>query len=116
METLHDNFPTYSVVFLVNFLNVLGSIGQIYFIKGPHHWLVGKSQQANEAFAAKFYPNQAKCISKTFRKPLKLRLLYGFWINTFTTEKKYMYRAIQNRFTKYQRKNLDLCLFSIKYN
>ena len=84
METLHDNFPTYSVVFLVNFLNVLGSIDQIYFIQGPHHWLVGKSQQANEAFAAKFYPNQAKCISKTFRK---LRLLYGFWINTFTTEK-----------------------------
>ena len=38
METLHDNFPTYSVVFLVNFLNVLGSIGQIYFIQGPHHW------------------------------------------------------------------------------
>ena len=36
METLHDNFPTYSVVFLVNFLNVLGSIGQIYFFFKVH--------------------------------------------------------------------------------
>ena len=55
--TLPDNFPTCSVVFLVNFLYVLASISQIYFFQDPHHWLVGKPQQANDTFATKFHPD-----------------------------------------------------------
>ena len=35
--TLRNNIPTSSVVFLVNFLNILSSISQIHFFQGSHH-------------------------------------------------------------------------------